>query len=221
MRLLAPVLLLAPLLSYAQTASPSDPSRTDSDFGAAAVPVALPSGASSAYALLGAPELSVGYRSGFGPVEAEVRARGDFLRLSLALEALARVPLYSAPGLEVGPTLALGFVANTGATYFDGDNVGGTFLRLMPGVLAVSQLSETVALVGALEVPVDRPLRENGGARWAALAGGGAEVYAGEDLSFLALGQLGPEALTAAGLGGPTTVRLGWRVQLGLGLRIF
>jgi hypothetical protein len=53
----------------------------------------------------------------------------------------------------------------------------------------------------------------------AALAGGGAEVYIGEGLSLLALGQLGAESLRA-----PQTdavLRATWRLQVGMGLRFF
>ncbi len=51
------------------------------------------------------------------------------------------------------------------------------------------------------------------------MAGGGAEVYLGEDLSLSAVGELGVEIFKE--LRGVTQTRLGYGVRLGLGVRLF
>ncbi|MCI0572913.1 MAG: hypothetical protein L0Y66_19360 [Myxococcaceae bacterium] len=214
MRLLA-LLVLVPGVSLAQ----STLSELREGVGAAVAPAVLPGGATSVYALLGAPELVVGYRQGFGPVEAEARVRADWFRITGAAEVLARFRVYDVGNVSVAPTLGLGFVGNTGATYLEAQNFGGTFLRILPGAVASVRLADTLALVGTVEVPIDVPLQADGGSRLMALGGGGAEVYVGQGISLALLGQLGAErvdAPTAEAVWRPT-----WRLQAGMGMRFF
>ena len=65
----------------------ADPRET---FGAVRGPAQLPAGALAVYGYLGAPELGLGLRQGFEPLEAELVVRGDYLDLSFAVEALLR-----------------------------------------------------------------------------------------------------------------------------------
>jgi hypothetical protein len=223
MRLL-PVLLLLSLGAGAQE-PPSDAltgRNREELFGAVVAPAVLPSGATSMYAVLGAPELLAGFRQGFGLVEGEARARLDYFRLALSVEAVARLRAFThgmESSLVVAPTFALGLLANTGATYVEDDNFAGLFVRLMPGTLATLKVSETVHGLLALDVPVDVGLTEAGALRLAVLAGGGAEVYLGEDVSLLVMGQLGPGYQKDPPR--PADWDLAYRIQLGLGLRLF
>jgi hypothetical protein len=51
------------------------------------------------------------------------------------------------------------------------------------------------------------------------LAGGGVEIYLGEELSLSAVGELGVDVLKE--VRGVPEVRLGYGVRLGLGVRFF
>jgi hypothetical protein len=188
-------------------------------FGAVLGPAALPDGAIGYYGYVGAPDLAVGFRQGTWGMELETRARVDYLRLTAGLDVGVRRVVYAYGPLEVAPALGMGVHFATGSTYFDRANFSAIWLRFTPALVAGYALTETVRALGLVDMPFDLSLDKSGGRRFQALGGGGAEVYVGEDLSVLAAGQLGVDALKEPQ--GPSSTRLGWAVRLGLGLRRF
>jgi hypothetical protein len=189
------------------------------NFGAVVSPAALPDGATALSAWMGVPEVGVAYRQGTGGWELGARGRFDYLRLAVTAEGVARRLLWTDGTLAVAPELSLGVTGNTGNRYFDEQNLQGWFLRVSPGVVASWRVAETVSVVGLVEVPYDLGLSPAGTWRVKPLAGGGAEVYLGEDISLSAVGELGVDVFKE--LRGVTQTRLGYGVRLGLGLRLF
>ena len=189
------------------------------NFGAVVSPAALPDGATALSAWMGVPEVGVAYRQGTGGWELGARGRFDYLRLAVTAEGVARRQLWTDGTLSVAPELSLGVTGNTGNRYFDEQNLQGWFLRVSPGVVASWRVAETVSVVGLVEVPYDLGLSPAGTWRVKPLAGGGAEVYLGEDISLAAVGELGVDVFKE--LRGVTQTRLGYGVRLGLGLRLF
>jgi hypothetical protein len=189
------------------------------NFGAVVAPAALPDGATAVSGWVGVPELGVAYRQGMGGWEVGARARFDYLRLSVTGEGVARRQLWTNGAWAVAPELGLGITGNTGSTYFDEQNLEGWFLRVSPALVASWKVAETVTAVGLVEVPYDVGLSPGGTWRVKPMAGGGAEVYLGEDLSLSAVGELGVDVFKE--LRGVTQTRLGYGVRLGLGVRLF
>ena len=188
-------------------------------FGGVLAPAALPFASSSAYALLGVPELAGGYRQGFRGFEIEGRVRLDYVLLAGALEGVVKVALLHTARLDLAPFLGVGFVANSGLAYLDASNFAYVGARALGGISASYLVMETVRLVGVLEVPVDFSLSPSRGRKFTPLAGAGAEIYLGQDMTGLVLGQLGANLVQAPG--GPVETRLGYAVRLGLGFRLF
>jgi hypothetical protein len=193
--------------------------RAERESGAVVAPAALPGGSTALYGYAGAPEVGVGFRQGILGFELEARARFNWFQVSGALEVVGRRQVWERGPLALAPTLGLGLVLNSGATYLDEDNFSGVLLRLSPGLVASYGLTETVSAVGLVELPLDLGLSPTGDRRFQALAGGGAEVYVGSDLTLAALGQLGVESFKERG--GASDTRLGWAVRAGLGVRLF
>ncbi|MFL5353112.1 MAG: hypothetical protein ACJ8AN_10715 [Archangium sp.] len=189
------------------------------NFGAVVAPAALPDGATAVSGWVGVPELGVAYRQGMGGWEVGARARFDYLRLSVTGEGVARRQLWTSGAWAVAPELGLGITGNTGSRYFDEQNLEGWFLRVNPALVASWKVAETVTAVGLVEVPYDVGLSPGGTWRVKPMAGGGAEVYLGEDLSLSAVGELGVDVFKE--LRGVTQTRLGYGVRLGLGVRLF
>jgi hypothetical protein len=169
--------------------------------------------------LLGVPEVGASFRQGLGGWELGARARFDYLRLAVALEGVGRSKVWTRGAFELAPELGLGVNLNSGSRYFDLENFSGVFLRLSPGAVATWRIVETVTAVGQVQVPVDLGLNPTGTFRVRPLAGVGAEVYLGENLSLLAMGELGAEVFKEPR--GVTNTRLGYGVRLGLGVRLF
>ncbi|WP_164020648.1 hypothetical protein [Pyxidicoccus trucidator] len=225
-RLLVSALLLVSLETAAQEAAPvtvPDAVRSegvDGDpLGAVVAPATLPDGATSVYGFVGAPELGVGFRQGISGFELEARGRLQWFQLSAALELAARRRVYERGALALAPSLGVGVVLNSGATYMDDDNFSGVLLRVSPGLVASYRVADTVALLGLVDLPIDIGLSQDKARRFQALGGGGVEVYLGSNLSVLASGQLGVETFRERVGQGET--RLGWSTRLGLGARLF
>lgn len=195
------------------------PRREELPFGAVVAPAALPDGATALYGYAGAPEVGAGFRQGIVGFELEARARFNWFQVSGVLEVVGRRQVWTRGPLAVAPSLGLGLVLNSGATGLDEDNFSGVLLRLSPGAVASYRLAEPLALVGQVDLPFDLGLSPTGARRFQALAGGGAEVYVGSDLTLSAVGQLGVETFKEQR--GVADTRLGWALRVGLGVRLF
>jgi hypothetical protein len=189
------------------------------NFGAVVAPAALPDGATALSGWVGVPELGVAYRQGIGGWEIGARGRFDYLRLAVTAEGVVRRRVWTSGALSVAPELSLGVTGNTGSRYFDEQNLQGWFLRVNPAVVASWRVAETVSVVGLVDVPYDLGLSPQGTWRVRPMAGGGAEIYLGEDLSLAAVGELGADVFKE--LRGVPQTRLGYGVRLGLGVRLF
>jgi hypothetical protein len=233
-RLLVSALLLASLESFGQESAPasapeerrvtpSDAARSEGveqdPLGAVVAPATLPDGTTALYGYVGAPELGVGFRQGIAGFELEARGRLQWFQLSAVLELAARRKVYERGPLALAPTLGLGVVLNSGATYMDEDNFSGVLLRVTPGLVAAYRVADTVSLLGLVDLPLDIGLSREKARRFQALGGGGVEVYLGSNLSVLAAAQVGLETFRERPGEGET--RLGWAGRLGLGARLF
>jgi hypothetical protein len=213
---LALVAALVPSLAGAEGSSLPDKRET---FGGVVAPATLPRASSALYGFVGLPDLGAGYRQGLSDFEIEARAKFNYLQLALALEVLGKYALVRQGELDVAPFLGVGFVGDTGSRYFDTSNFAYLGIRALGGLAATYRLGDTLRLVGQLDVPYDFVLGSEGGLRFTPVAGGGAEIYLGEDISGLLLGQLGVDTMKEPS-GVPVT-RLGYAVRLGLGFRLF
>jgi hypothetical protein len=231
-RLLVSALLVVSLETAAQAsvAAPEErpvtapdaarnPGEEEDPLGAVVAPTTLPDGSTAVYGFIGAPELGVGFRQGIAGFELEARGRLQWFQLSAALELAARRRVYEYGALSLAPSLGLGVVLNSGATYMDKDNFSGVLLRVSPGLVVGYRVADTVSLLGLVDLPVDIGLSRDKARRFQALGGGGVEVYLGSNLSVLAAGQLGLETFRERVGQGET--RLGWSTRLGLGARLF
>ena len=204
------------LAGAARAQTPPDDAAT---FGAVVSPTTLPSGSASAYGYGGAPEVGAGYRQGIGPVEVEARARFNYVDVSLAGEGILKYTLYHQGAFDLAPLLGVGIVANSGAQYIDSINISYVGLRILPGAVAGYRFADTVRGLAELDVPVDLLFGNPGGSRVGFLMGAGAELYLGQRISVMALGQAGFEALQF-----PNTsvqFRFDYLVRLGIGWRLF
>lgn len=189
----------------------------DEPMGAMLVPAALPSGASSVWLSLGAPELAVGYRQGFGAFEFGATAELDYLRLGVAGELSGRVRAFEERWFTLAPSLGVGMSASTGATYYDPDNFAAVSFRVNPGLAAIARLAETFSALVNFEAPMDFALTSDD-RRIQVLGGLGGELYVGNEVSLAVLVQGGAEGSTGRG-------SMRWspafQVRFGLGLRLF
>ena len=221
------VCVLVPLVAVARETQPTQPEATETarleakreSFGAVVAPAAMPDGATAVAGWVGVPEVGVTYRQGIEGWEVGVKARFDYLRLAVTGEAVARRQVWTNGAWSVAPELGLGVTGDTGSRYFDEKNFAGLFLRVNPGLVATWRVAETVAVVGLVEAPIDLGLNPSGTWRFKPMGGGGAEIYLGEDLSVLAVGELGVDMFKE--LRGVPRTRLGYGVRLGLGVRLF
>jgi hypothetical protein len=226
-RLMLVWVLVLPLVAVAQETQPTQPEAPETtrleskrqSFGAVVAPAAMPDGATAVAGWVGVPEVGATYRQGIGGWELGVKARFDYLRLAVAGEAVARRQVWTNGTWAVAPELGLGVMGDTGSRYFDEKNFPGLFLRVAPGLVATWRVAETVAVVGLVEAPWDLGLNPSGTWRFKPMGGGGAEIYLGEDLSVLAVGELGADIFKE--LRGVPRTRLGYGVRLGLGVRLF
>ena len=188
-------------------------------FGAFASPAALPPGSSSAYGWAGVPEVGAGYRLGVFGLEVDSKVRFDYFALSLALETHARYPVLQSGKWMLAPSLGVGLLGNTGATYIDRENFAYWGARIIPGALLSYRIAETANLIGEVTVPFDVSLSPQGGFRTTPLAGGGAELYLGEDLSAGIVALFGVDSIKEPL--GVTRSRFGFNLRVGVGYRFF
>lgn len=213
-------LLLSAICAFPLLAGAAEPAPgQERPFGAFAAPAALPPGGLAAYGYMGVPEVGAGYRQGVGPLELDAQLKLNYFQLSLAVEGAARLLVYSQGRLQIAPSLAVGAVFDTGSRYIDQYNFGYVGLRLVPGGTVSWRAAETVSAVGELQVPIDLPLTRGGGARYTPMAGGGAELYLGEDVTAGAMADLGVDVVKQP-LGVPKT-RFAFALRVGLGYRFF
>lgn len=218
MIVLAPALLAAFTVAAGGDASLQTADEKES-FGAVVGPSTLPAGATAAYAYVGLPEVGIGFRQGLSLFEWEARARVDYLTLSASAELLGKYALYRWGRLDYSPYAGLGFTISSGARYFDAQAFSFFGVRGLLGVALTYKVADTLRLVARGEVPFDWPLGTGGGARLRALAGGGVELYLANDVTALALGQVGLDWVKEP-LGVPVA-RLGYAITLGIGIRLF
>ncbi|MDY7229713.1 hypothetical protein [Hyalangium rubrum] len=211
------LVLALPVASVAQEGA--SPAREAWSFGAVLAPTVMPDGVTALYGYVGVPEMGTGFRQGIGGFEVEARAKLDYFRVAGILEGGMRKEVWRQGDASLAPTLSLGLVFNSGSAYLDADNFGGVLLRLTPGVIAGYRAAETVTVVGLVDVPLDLGLSPTGARRIQALAGGGTEIYLGQDVSLLIAGQLGVESFKAPRE--PAETRLGYQLKLGIGTRLF
>jgi hypothetical protein len=211
------LVLTLPVASAAQEASP--PAREPWSFGAVLAPVMMPEGVTALYGYVGVPEMGAGFRQGISGFEFEARARLDYFRLAGIFEGGIRRQVLTRGDFSLAPVLSLGLVLNSGSEYLDKDNYPGVLLRVTPGAVAGWRVAETVSVLGLVDVPIDIGLSPTGSRRIQALAGGGTEIYLGQDVTLLVAGQLGVENFKARRELAVT--RLGYQVKLGIGLRLF
>lgn len=194
----------------------SEPELPKSGMGALA-PAALPPGAISAYGLLGAPDVQVGYRQGISLFELEARASFNYLAASFAVDVGARMAIYRRGMLTLAPAVSVGLVLNSGATYFDARNFGYTGLKARVGFWGSLAFSEVVSGIFLAELPWTFAFQ--GGYQATPTAGAGAEFQLTKELTGLVLGQFGLDVIKEPV--GFAYLRPGWAVRLGLGYRFF
>lgn len=208
-----------PIAAWSQTEGGGTLEDKQTSFGAFAAPAVLPSGASAAYAFAGVPAVGGGYRQGLGPIELDARFVFNYFALSFAIEGIAKYPAFRDDKLIVAPSLGLGLVYDTGATYIDPHNFAYFGLRLTPGTSVSYRVAETASVLGELTVPIDISFTPGGGSRFTPLIGGGGELYLGEDITAGAIAQIGADIIKEPL--GVTQARFAFALRVGLGYRFF
>lgn len=225
--MLLPALIAAACLAAETPAIPERPiqasephisSLTDRRVGGVVAPAALPAGAMAIYAMLGAPELGGGFRQGFAALELEVRLMFNYLLASAVLEVGIKVPIYEKGIVQMAPTLALGFEANSGSLYYDRANFSYLAIRPRLGFVTALRFSDTVCGLVLFDLPWSIPLNVQG-THLVPTAGAGAEVHLGGNMSGFVMAHLGLDAIKEPL--GVTQIRAGWAIRLGLGFRLF
>lgn len=213
------LLVTLPLAAEPAVETPAvQPGPTPSTNGAAVAPAAMPQGTIGFWALLGAPEVSAGYRQGFSLLEFEAIARFNYLEVSGVAEAGIRLAAWKSQRAIVAPTFSLGLKANSGVRAFDPFNFGFVALRPRLGVVASIGVSEVVQIALSAEVPWAIALNVTG-YQVTPTIGAGAEFQLNPKLSLAALGQLGVDVIKEP-LGVPVP-RVAWAIRLGVGYRLF
>lgn len=208
------------LLTLIAGAEPTLPAEnpTTRVTGGVFAPASLPAGTNALYGFVGAPELGVGYRQGFGLVEFEARGLFNLFEVSAIAEVGVKFGVHQGERLRLAPTLALGLELNSGARYFDRWNFGFLGLRPRVGFNASYAFTETVSGLAQLEIPWSIALTVQG-FQVTPLLGAGAEFHLGGSLSLLVSAHVGFDA-TKEPLG-VTQYRAAWAGRLGIGYRLF
>ncbi len=186
--------------------------------GAAVAPAVLPEGSTALYGVLGAPDLGVGFRQGFAPLEVEARAMFNIFQLSGLIEGGVKFGVVKQDALLIAVRGALGLNFDSGSRYFDRANFSSIFLRPRIGGVLTYRFTDLVTGIAQIDVPFAFSLSVLG-QMFAPTAGIGAEIQLGGALSLLAMGELGVD-LTKEPLG-VTQVRPAWALRLGIGWRLF
>ncbi len=186
--------------------------------GGVLAPASLPAGTNALYGFVGAPEVGVGYRQGFGFIELEARGVFNIFKVSILAEVGLKFAVFQADRFRLAPTVALGLELNSGARYFDRFNFGFLGLRPRIGANASYAFTETISGVAQLELPVSIAMTVQG-FQVTPLLGAGAEFHLGGSFSLLLTGHIGFDA-TREPLG-VTQFRPAWAARLGIGYRLF
>ena len=186
--------------------------------GGVVAPAFLPAGSNALYAFVGAPDLGVGYRQGFGTVEFEARASFNLFEVSAIGDVGVRLGVLHRDRLKLAPTLGVGIEFDSGSRYFDRYNFGFIGLRPRVGVNGSYAFSEIVSGVAQLDVPVSIALTVQG-FQVTPLFGLGGEFHLGGGFSLALTGHVGFDA-TREPLG-VAQYRPAWAVRLGVGYRLF
>jgi hypothetical protein len=193
-------------------------SMTDRRVGGVVAPAAMPAGAMSLYAMLGAPELGGGFRQGFSMMELEVKLMFNYLLASGSLEIGLRFPVYEKGMVQMAPTVALGLEANSGSRYYDRANFAYVAVRPRVGFITSLRFSDTVAGLVLFDLPWSIAFTSQG-SHVVPTVGAGAEVHLGGNMSGFVMANVGLDAIKEPL--GVTQYRTGWALRLGLGFRLF
>jgi hypothetical protein len=191
---------------------------TERRLGGVMAPAALPAGAMAVYAMLGAPDLGGGFRQGFSLLELEVRLMFNYLLASAALEIGVRVPVYEKGMVQMAPSVAVGFEANSGSRYYDRANFGYLAVRPRVGLITSLRFSDTVSGLVLFDLPWSIPVTVQG-THVVPTVGAGAEIHLGGNMSGFVMANVGFDAIKEPL--GVTQLRPGWAIRLGLGFRLF
>ncbi|MFZ5444573.1 MAG: hypothetical protein ACOZQL_31560 [Myxococcota bacterium] len=186
--------------------------------GGVVAPASLPAGTNALYGFVGAPELGVGYRQGFGLLELDARAAFNLFELGVLGDVGVKFAVFEHEKLRLSVPVGLGLEFNSGARYFDRFNFAFIGLRPRVGVTASYAFTDTIAGFAQLEVPLAIALTVQG-FQLTPLVGAGAEFHLGGGFS-LALSAHGGLDATREPLG-VTQVRGAWAARLGVGYRLF
>lgn len=211
-------MVTALLMSMLLTADPEPAAEDAKQLGAVVAPAAMPKGTLALYALVGAPDLGVGYRQGISGIELEAKALFNVLELSGLVEGGVKVPVFRGERLSLAPGVAVGVKLDSGSKYFDRANFTYFGIRPRVSLNATYTFSDLVEGVAQLEVPLTIPLTARG-IQFSPTLGAGAEVHVGDKLSVLATAHLGVDVIKEP-LGVPQT-RAAWAFRLGVGYRLF
>lgn len=206
---------LALLLAQADVPNLSASSRV---MGGVAAPASLPAGTNALFGYVGAPEVGVGYRQGFGLVELDARAAFNLFEVSFLGDVGVKVALLERDKLRLALPVGLGVEFDSGARYFDAYNFAFIGLRPRVGLNASYAFSDTIAGFAQLEVPLSIALSVQG-FQLTPLVGAGAEFHLGGGFSLAVSAHVGVDA-TREPLG-VTQVRPAWAARLGVGYRLF
>ncbi len=208
----------APAAKVEKSAEPHVSSMTDRRVGGVLAPAAMPPGAMSIYALLGAPELGAGFRQGLSFMEIEVRLLFNYLLASGVLEVGGKFPVYDKGMVQLAPTLALGLEANSGSRYYDRANFAYVAVRPRVGFVTSLRFSDTLAGLLQFELPWSISFTSQG-THVVPTIGAGAEAHLGGNMSGFLMANVGLDAIKEPL--GVIQYRTAWAVRLGLGFRLF
>lgn len=206
------------LLTLMLAADPVSPLETRVTGGVMA-PASLPAGTNALYGFVGAPDVGVGYRQGFGLIELEARGVFNIFEVSVIGEVGLKFGVFRADKLRLAPGVALGLELNSGARYIDAFNFGFVGLRPRIALNASYDFTETISGIAQLELPVSIALTV-AGFQVTPLVGAGAEFHLGSSLSLLVSAHLGFDATKGREDVDPH-YRVAWAGRLGIGYRIF
>ena len=211
-------MVTALLISMLLTADPEPLPEDAKQLGAVVAPASLPKGTLALYALVGAPDVGVGYRQGISGIELEAKALFNVLELSGLVEGGVKVPVFRGERLSLAPGVAVGVKLDSGSKYFDRANFTYFGIRPRVSLNATYTFSDLVEGIAQLEVPLTIPLTARG-IQFSPTLGAGAEVHVGDKLSVLATAHVGVDFIKEP-LGVPQT-RAAWAIRLGVGYRLF
>src|SRR5207253_820421 len=128
------------------------------------------------------------------------------------------VPVFEKGIIQLAPSFALGFEANSGSRYYDRANFGYFALRPRLGLTAAFRFSDTVCGLAQFDLPWSIAVNVQG-THVVPTLGAGVEVHLGGNMSGFVMGNLGLDAIKEPL--GVLQFRPGWALRLGLGFRLF